>query len=143
MLSLNALNKFAPVRKKFLHANHCRLVNTTLSKALMHGAKLHHKFLKEITAHARLAYNKQRNICVTIFCKSKKTLFESLGINNAGDNRKLWGTVKSLFLNKVKSNVHKTLIENDQLIRNEYKMANIFNNFFINVVPNLVIYVDQ
>lgn len=35
------------------------------------------------------------------------------------------------------------LSENDQLIRNKYKIANIFNNFFINVVSNLGIKVNQ
>ena len=35
------------------------------------------------------------------------------------------------------------LSENDQLIRNEYKIANVLNNFFINVVSNLGIKGNQ
>ena len=53
ILFLNALNKFAPVRKKYLQANHSRFRNKELSKALMHITK---------NTQARLAYNKQRNI---------------------------------------------------------------------------------
>ena len=36
-----------------------------------------------------------------------------------------------------------TLNENDLLIRNEYKVANIFNTSFVNIVPNLGIEIDQ
>ena len=53
------------------------------------------------------------------------------------------GTVKALFSNKVRSNDYIALNENDLLIRNEYKIANIFNTFFVNIVPNLGIEIDQ
>ena len=53
ILFLNALNKIAPVRKKYLQVNHSRFRNEELSKALMH---------RTINTQARLAYNKQRNI---------------------------------------------------------------------------------
>ena len=59
MLSLNALNKFAPVKKKYLRANYSRF------KTLMHRTKLRNKFLKEITTQARLAWSIQRNIYVS------------------------------------------------------------------------------
>ena len=36
-----------------------------------------------------------------------------------------------------------TLNKNNLLIRNEYKIANIFNTFFVNIVPNLGIEIDQ
>lgn len=55
----------------------------------------------------------------------------------------MWGSVKTLFSNKVTSNVHITLSEDDQLVRNEYKIATIFNNFSINDVSNLEIKVYQ
>ena len=71
MLFLNPLNKFAPVRKKYLRANHCKFVSKELSKSLMHRTKLRNEFIREKTTQARLAYNKQRNICVTTIRKSK------------------------------------------------------------------------
>ena len=143
MTFLNALNSFAPVKKKYLRANHSKFVNKELSKAVMLRTKLRNKFLKEKTTETRSGYNKQRNICVSILRKAKRSYFENLDIKNLSDNRKFWGTVKPLFSNKVRSNDYITLNENDLLIRNEYKLANIFNTFFVNIVPNLGIEIDQ
>ena len=64
-------------------------------------------------------------------------------LNSFGDSRKFSGSVKSRFSSKVRLNVHTTLNENDQLIRNECKRANNFDNFFTYVVPNLGIKVGQ
>ena len=57
---------------------------------------------------------------LSILCKAKKIIF--------------WGNVKPFFSNKVRSNDYITLKENDILIRNEYKIANIFNTCFVNIV---------
>ena len=110
---------------------------------MMLRTKLRNKFLKQKTTETRSAYNKQRNICVSILRKAKRSYFENLDIKNLSDNRKFWGTVKPLFSNKVRSNDYITLNKNDLLIRNEYKIANIFNTFFVNIVPNLGIEIDQ
>ena len=143
MTFLNALNSFAPVKEKYLRANHSKFVNKELSKAIMLRTKLRNKFLKQKTTETRSGYNKQRNICVSILRKAKRSYFENLDIKNLSDNRKFWGTVKPLFSNKVRSNDYITFNENDLLIRNEYKIANIFNTFFVNIVPNLGIEINQ
>ena len=90
-----------------------------------------------------MAYNKRRKICVSILRKAKRSYFEKLDIKNLSDNRKFWGTVKPLFSNKVRSNDYITLNKNNLLIKNEYKIANNFNIFFVNIVPNLGIENDQ
>ena len=46
---LNALNSFAPVKKKYLRANNTKLVNKELSKAMMLRTKLRNKSLKQKT----------------------------------------------------------------------------------------------
>ena len=143
MTFLNALNSLAPVKKKYLRANHSKFVNKELSKAMMLRTKLRNKFLKQKTTETRSAYNKQRNIYVSILRKAKRSYFENLDIKNLSDHRKFWGTIKPLFSNKVRSNDYITLNENYLLIRNEYKIANIFNTFFVNIVPNLGIEIDQ
>ena len=78
MTFLNALNSFALVRKKYLCANHSKFVNKELSKAIMQRTKLHNKFLKQKTTETRLAYNKQRNICVSILRKTKSQISRTL-----------------------------------------------------------------
>ena len=74
---------------------------------------------------------------------SKNSYFENQHIKNLKGNRTFWGNVKPLFSNKVRPNVHITGSENDQLIRDEYKLANISNNFFINIAPNFGIKIGQ
>ena len=143
MTFLNALNSFAPVKKKYLRVNHSKFVNKELTKAMMLRTKLHNKFLKPKTTETRSAYNKQRNTCVSILRKAKRSYFENLDIKNLSDNRKFGGTIKPLLSNKVRSYDNITFNEKDLLIRNEYKIANIFNTFFVNIVPNLGIEIDQ
>ena len=143
MTFLNVLNKFAPLKKKYLRANHSRFVNKELNKAIMQRSRLRNAYLKDRTRAARIAYKKQRNVCVSILRKSKKCYYENLDTKNITDNKKFWGTVKPLFSNKVRSNTYITLNEDEKLIKNEYQIANIFNTFFIEIVPNLGTKVDE
>ena len=143
MTFLNVLNKFAPLKKKYLRANHSRFVNKELNKAIMQRSRLRNAYLKDRTRAARIAYKKQRNVCVSILRKSKKCYYENLDTKNITDNKKFWGTVKPLFSNKVRSNTYITLNEDEKLIKNEYQIANIFNTFFIEIVPNLGNKVDE
>ena len=50
---------------------------------------------------------------------------------------KFWTAVKPLFSNKIKSVENIVLSKNGVLIKDEEKVAIIFNNFFVNIVPNL------
>ena len=47
--------------------------------------------------------------------------------------------MKPVFCKKVKSVESIALDENNKLVRNEKEVANIFNDFFLNTVPNLEI----
>ena len=111
---------------------------------MVQRTKVRIKFLKQKTTETRLAYNKQRNICISILRKAERSYFENLDIKNLIDSRKFWGTLIPFFSNKVRSNDHIKLNGNDLLIRNEYKIANTFHTFFVNKSPNLVLYeIDQ
>ena len=82
-------------------------------------------------------------MCVSILLKSKKCYYENLNTKNITDNKKFWVTVKPLFSNKVRSNTYIKLNEDEKLIKHEYLIANIFNTFFIEIVPNLGTKVDE
>ena len=126
MTFLNVLNKFAPLKKKYLRANHSRFVNKELNKAIMQRSRLRNEYLKDKTRAARIAYKKQRNVCVSILQKSKKCYYEHLDTKNATINKKFWGNVKLLFLN-----TYVTLEKDKKLIKNEYQIDNIFKTFFL------------
>ena len=78
-------------------------------------------------------YKKQRNVCANLLKKAKKDHFSNLDVNSVLDNRKFWQNVKSLFSNKVKAELTIKLIENDEMIDNEIKIAKIFNEYFVNI----------
>ena len=66
--------------------------------------------------------------------KVKKYHFANLDLNSVLDNRKFWQNVKPLFSNKVKAKPTIILIESDEMIDNEIKIAKIFNEYFVNIV---------
>ena len=69
---IELLNKTAPVKTKFLRANHFKFVTKEVSKAIMLRTKLRNKFLKKKTLESRAKYNRQRNICVSLIKKAKR-----------------------------------------------------------------------
>ena len=96
------LDKFAPLKKKYIRANHSSFVTKELSKAIMLRSKLRNQFLKTRTQEPKINYNKQRNLCVSITRKSKRSYYENLNLKHITESNKFWVTVKLLFCNKKK-----------------------------------------
>ena len=134
---MEILDKFAPLKKKYIRANHSKFVTKELSKAIMLRSKLRNQFLKTKTQESKLKYNKQRNLCVSITRKAKRSYYENLDLKEITDSKKFWATVKPLFSNKIKSTEYITLEENGKIISNDKELARIFNEFFVNIIPNL------
>ena len=100
--------------------------------------------LSTLNAHApirteatKAAYNYERNICVSLIRKSKRSYFENLNVKLIKDNKKFCENVSPLFSNKVKSKERVTLIENENIISNDKKVAETLHKFFSNVVKTL------
>ena len=72
---LTALDKHAPIKKKYLRANHANFMTQQLRKAIMKRSKLRNDFLKDRNDDSQSPYRKQRNLCVTLFAQSQKALF--------------------------------------------------------------------
>ena len=53
------------------------------------------------------------------------------------DNKTFWKVTKPLFSEKSKSNNKMILLENDNIISEDLKVAEIFNDFFAKTVENL------
>ena len=67
---MEILDKFAPLRKKYIRANHSKFVTKEFSKAIMLRSKLRNQFLETKTQDSKIKYNKQRNLCVSITRKA-------------------------------------------------------------------------
>ena len=80
-------------------------------------------------------YSKQRNICVSLVKKDKQNSYENLHLTDINDNKNFWATVKPLFSNKIKSAENIFLDESGEVIINVVEAANVFNKYFMNMVP--------
>ena len=66
--------------------------------------------------------------------KAKNDNFANLDIKSVTDNKKFWKTVKPLFSDKVKAKTVIKLVENDAMIDDDPKIAQIFHEYFVNIV---------
>ena len=84
---MELLNNVAPQKTKYLRANYSKFMMKKLSKAIMLRTKLRNQFLKTRTSEAKLKYNKQRNLCVSLLRKTKRNYYENLNLNDISDNK--------------------------------------------------------
>ena len=99
--------------------------------------RLRHQFLKMKTYEAKAKHNQQSNICVSLSRKAKRNYYESLDLSKICDNKKFGANLKPLFSNKVKFVENIAVSENRKLTKGKEEVANIFNDFLVNIVPNL------
>ena len=140
---MEILNKHVPTKIKYLRSNQGKFMTKGLHKAIMKRSRLRNKFLSDRTETSQKEYKKQRNFCVNLLKKAKKDHFANLDVNSVLDNRKFWQNVKPLFSNKVKAKSTIKLIENDEMVENEIKIAKIFNEYFVNAVKTLGILTEK
>ena len=134
---MKVLNRQAPIKQKYLRANQAPYMNKTLQKAVMQRTKLRNTFLKNRTTENKTNYNKQRNLCVSLFRKEKKRFYSNIDTKDISDNKRFWKTVKPFLSKNTSLNEKITLVENEEIISDEGKIADIFNTFFSNIVTNL------
>ena len=137
------LEKYAPEKRKYIRANQANFMDSKLNHAIMLRSKLRNKFLKSRSNKDGEAYKKQRNLCVSLLRQNKKDYFETLDMKSVTDNKMFWKTVAQLFSNKSKASNKITLSENEKLITNDQKSAEVFNNYFNSIVEELNIPIDQ
>ena len=114
-------------------------MNWELSKVIMTRTRLRNKFFKGQTVENIKNYNKQRNYCVTLLRKVKKEYYDSQDEKHVTDNKTFWKTVKPFLSDKTVNSPKITLVEKNEIINNEEKIAEILNTYFINIVSNLKI----
>ena len=101
------------------------------------NSKLKNKFNKERNHINWCNYKSQRNHCLSILCKTKKEYFNSLNMKQDSDNKLFWESVKLFFNGKGSNSSKTTLVEKNDIISDEEEIANIMNNYFINVTKTL------
>ena len=85
-------------------------------------SKLREKLPQSRSIIDKKPYNKQRNKCVTLLRKTKKAYHSNLNVKNRVDNKKFWKTVKSFFSEKPNDFENISLIENGQLLTDDFEI---------------------
>ena len=142
-LFLQVLEKHAPSKEKIIRGNERPFMNKKLKTAIMKRSNLKNKYHKNNSLINKNNYTKMRNYCVSLVKKNKKNYYSNLNTKDITDNKKFWKTVKPMFTDKVKHTENITLINNDTIISDKQSIAKMFNNFFINAVPNLNIKIND
>jgi len=134
---ISTLNKHAPLKKKFIRGNHNRFMNKELSKAIMKRSQLKSKHQKTKNKTDRLNYKKQRNLCKKLRDKAIKSDFQKSFANIKSNSKAFFDIIKPYLTNKgamVSSDI--LLIEGDDIILDDTKIATIFNNYYTHIVEN-------
>ena len=144
-----AIQKHAPIKQRYVRANQAPFINKTINKEIMKRSRLRNKFLNTKSDIDRKAYNKQRNLCVSLIRWEKKNFFNNISTRDITDNKTFWKTVKPLFTDKIQTKSKIELIEkkfvselrqeqivSEKVISEDQAVAGVFNKFFINIVPN-------
>ena len=63
----------------------------------MKRSRFRNKFLNTKIDIDRKAYDKQRNLCVSLIMREKKNFFNNISTRDSTDHKTFWKTVKPLF----------------------------------------------
>ena len=81
------------------------------------------------------------NLCVALVRRAKQQYISSLDLSLVADNKKFWKTVKPLFSDKIShqdiSHQDISLTKDGKTITEDLQLAEIFNNYFSNVIRSL------
>ena len=127
----------------FLRFNNSTFMNKTLRKAIMHRSKSKNICSRNRTIDNWANYKKQQTFCVNLRHKTKSDYFQNWNIRDLSDNKKFWKTINPYFSNKRLSSIKLFQKETGNLVLNEKQLANIVNNFFINITKDLELKEDN
>ena len=134
-----ALDKHAPIKTKVIRGNNKPFVNNELRKAIATRSRLKNKATKTGSDDDFLRYKKQRNFVKNLNLKIQRKYFQNLNPNKLDMNKKFWKTFKPLFSDKSISAERLILVENNEILSEESRIAETFNTYFGNFTDKLSI----
>ena len=131
------LDKHAPSKKKYVRANDGPFMTKELRKANMKRSRLKNRLNKCKTNENWIAFEKQGKFCVKLPRQSKKSYYSKLDPKVVSDNKQFWKIVKPLFSNKIHGNSCINLLEDNVVVSDDTKVAEIFNEYFVDIGKGL------
>ena len=134
---LETLDNIAPVKTKILRYNNNPFMNKALRKAIMTRSRLKNKFNKNSSAKNWSSYKKQRNFCLKLLRQTKEKYFNNISVKKVSDNRTFWKSVKPFFSNKGLNSNNILLVEGNEIVNADGKIATIMNRYFTNITKHM------
>ena len=137
------LNKHAPLRKKFLRANHAPYIAKTLRKVIMCRSQLETKYLKTETQTDLRLYKKHKNFCSKLHKRERRKYYESLDMKKVLDNKELWKTMRPFLSDKNTVFSQIRIEKNNRIISGDFDFSEEFSTFFKDAVRSLNLNPDE
>ena len=124
------IDKHTPIKHKIVRGNNADFMNKELKKAVMKRSRLINKFNRSKNNENWEEFRKQRNLCTKIKCKAKIAHFKNLCKSPSA--KEFWKTVKPFFTDKGHCTSDDYMLEeNKDLIKDDKKVSNLFNDSLI------------
>ena len=117
VVSKEALNMYASLKKKYIRGNNSPFMNRTLSKEIIKRSRLRNKFLKSKSEADKKNYVKQRNYCVSLLRRTKKEYYGNLDPRKVVYYRAFLRTVKPFLSNKSVENEKMILVKKEKFLQ--------------------------
>jgi hypothetical protein len=126
------LDDHAPRKIKIIKRGDFHCMSKELKKAMLYRNQLRNKYYKFRTSHYLSLYRLQRNKVTTIKRKEIRKYFEGK-CKTGTRNKDFWKAVKPLFSKSRTKADSIPLCEDGEIITDDQRVCNIFNNFFRNI----------
>ena len=138
-LFMTVLNRHAPLKTKMIRGNHAPFMNKQVRKSIMKRNQLYTKWTKSGKEEDKTSFKRQKILVRKQVKNAKKEFYQNLSNTDLLDNKKFWKLIKSSFTDKVILKQKINLMKEGEIISDDDSIANIFNDFFSQVVKNLEI----
>ena len=126
----------APSKPKLGRANEAPFMDKYLKKSIMNRYRLRNSYLKSPSSFTWQVYKSERNVCTKLSMLRKQEYFDKLDTKLISDNKTLWNAIKPFFSDKVDKSQKITIIENDEVISDNTKVAIFLNDLNLNIEEN-------
>ena len=136
---VSLLNKsFPKVRIKKKYNNRKPWLSDALRNSIKLKNKLYYKYRKISSVYNETCYKSYKQILQKTLIAAEKQYYHELVTRNKDNMKKSWGIIKDI-INKNKNPVHRTKfkLSNGSVTTDKMSVSEHFNDFFINIGPNL------
>ena len=134
----------APLRKKFLRANHVPYIAKFLRKAITRRSLLETKYLKtKPQTDLKLHKKCRKNFCSKLYKRKRRKLYESLDMKKVLDSNEFWKTVKPFLsdVNTIFSQI--SIAKNKRIISEDLDLSKEFSTVFNDAVRSVIVKADE